>query len=43
MLIPPNCVPAAVRDRVARLGVDNVAIFGGPAAVSERVESLGAC
>lgn len=43
MLIPPNCVPATVRDRIARLGVDNLAIFGGPAAVSERVESLSAC
>lgn len=43
MLIPPNCVPATVRDRIARLGVDNLAIFGGPAAVSESVESLSAC
>ena len=43
MLIPPTCVPSSVRDRIARLGVDNLAIFGGPAAVSERVESLGAC
>ena len=43
MLVPSNCVPATVRDRIARLGVDNLAIFGGPAAVNERVESLSAC
>lgn len=43
MLIPPTCVPASVRDRIARLGVDSLAIFGGPAAVNEPVESLKAC
>ena len=43
MLIPSTCVPSSVRDRIALLGVDNLAIFGGPAAIDQRVESLGGC
>jgi len=43
MLVPKGCVPAAVRDQITRLGSDRLALFGGPAALSESVESLQPC
>ena len=43
MLVPPTCVPASVRTEMTRLGVSSLAIFGGPAALSENVEALGTC
>ena len=43
MLVPPTCVPAGVRTEMTRLGVSSLAIFGGPAALSETVEALVAC
>ncbi len=43
MLVPPACVPTGVRDEMTRLGVSSLAIFGGPAALSENVEALVAC
>lgn len=43
MLTPRDCVPTAVRDQVARLGAERVALFGGPAALSDRVETLQPC
>ena len=43
MLTPSDCVPTAVRDQVARLGAERVALFGGPAALSNRVETLQPC
>ena len=43
MLVPPTCVPVEVRSEMTRLGVSSLAIFGGPAALSENVEALVAC
>ena len=43
MLVPSNCVPSTVRSQIARLGVDSLALFGGPAALAEPVESLTSC
>lgn len=43
MLVPQNCVPVAVRDQILRLGSERLALFGGPAALSESVESLQPC
>ena len=43
MLVPKNCVPTAVRDQITRLGSDQLALFGGPSALSESVESLQPC
>ncbi|MBU3688098.1 MAG: hypothetical protein B7C54_09310 [Acidimicrobiales bacterium mtb01] len=43
MLVPSNCVPGTVRSQIARLGVDSLAIFGGPAALAEPIESLASC
>lgn len=43
MLVPPTCVPSSVRAEMTRLGVSSLAIFGGPAALSENVEALGSC
>ena len=43
MLVPPTCVPVEVRSEITRLGVSSLAIFGGPAALSENVEALVAC
>ena len=43
MLVPSTCVTGAVKDEFTRLGVSKLAIFGGPAALSERVEALTLC
>lgn len=43
MLTPRDCVPTAVRDQLTRLGAERVALFGGPAALSDRVETLQPC
>lgn len=43
LLVPSTCVTSAVRNELTRLGVIRLAIFGGPAALSERVESLAGC
>ena len=43
MLVPSSCVTAAVKAEFTRLGVSKMAIFGGPAALSEQVESLSQC
>ena len=43
MLVPPTCVSASVRAEFTRLGVSKLAIFGGPAALSEQVEALTTC
>lgn len=43
MLVPKGCVPAPVRDQIARLGASRLTLFGGPAALSESVESLQPC
>ena len=43
MLVPTDCVPSVVANELNRLQVETLAIFGGPAAVSERVESLTLC
>jgi len=43
MLIPRDCVPRVVMDEVTRLGISRLALFGGPSAISPRVENLEAC
>ena len=43
MLVPSTCVTGAVKNEFSRLGVSKLAIFGGPAALSERVEALTLC
>lgn len=43
MLVPKGCVPISVRDQITRLGVERLTLFGGPAALSESVESLQPC
>lgn len=43
MLVPSTCVPSVVASEISRLGVERIAIFGGPAAVSEGVENLTRC
>lgn len=43
MLVPRGCVPTAVRDQIVRLGAERLALFGGPAALNESVETLQPC
>lgn len=43
MLVSPTCVTPAVKAEFTRLGVTKMAIFGGPAALSEQVEALTLC
>ncbi|MEY3033954.1 MAG: hypothetical protein RLZ86_576 [Actinomycetota bacterium] len=43
MLVPRNCVPVTVQSEIDRIGATNIAIFGGPAAISESVEALTPC
>lgn len=43
MLVSPSCVTSAVTSEFDRLGVSKMAIFGGPAALSEQVEALALC
>lgn len=43
MLVPRQCVPRRVIEEIQRLGTTNIAIFGGPAALSEDVETLRLC
>lgn len=43
MLVPTTCVTSAVKAEFNRLGVSKLAIFGGPAALSEGVEALTLC
>lgn len=43
MLVPRNCVPLTVQAEIDRIGATNIAIFGGPAALSENVEALTPC
>jgi putative cell wall-binding protein len=43
MLVPSTCVTNAVKSEFSRLGVSKLAIFGGPAALSEQVEALTVC
>jgi putative cell wall-binding protein len=43
MLVPTTCVTRAVKAEFTRLGVSKLAIFGGPAALSEQVEALTVC
>ncbi len=43
MLVRPTGVTSAVKGEMTRLGVSKLAIFGGPAALSEKVEALTLC
>lgn len=43
MLVPRNCVPLTVQAEIDRIGATKIAIFGGPAALSENVEALTPC
>ena len=43
MLVPTTCVTSTVKSEISRLGVSKLAIFGGPAALSEQVEALSVC
>ncbi|HZR52508.1 MAG TPA: cell wall-binding repeat-containing protein, partial [Streptosporangiaceae bacterium] len=43
LLVPATCVPSDVRGEIARLGVSNLVVLGGPAAVDPAVESLAPC
>lgn len=43
MLVSPTCVTSVVKAELSRLGVTRLAIFGGPAALSEQVEGLALC
>jgi putative cell wall-binding protein len=43
MLVPRHCVPTTVLSEIRRLDTTNIALFGGPAALSESVEALVPC
>lgn len=43
MLVPKTCVPASVRAQIDRLGMEHLILFGGPAALDPRIETLTPC